>query len=408
MRSAYIAMWGLVFLLCAPLLDPTDDVRPPHPPAPAAPDPAQRLGIKLRAGDTLLSVLAGLGLEAPSAHAMIETVRPFLNPRKIRAGHDLQFVLSAEDRTIQELEFVFDNSLIRVKATEEGWSAERHEIPFKRGMRFVQGTIKDSLYLSGVEAGLAPRHILNLAQIFEFDIDFFSDFQRGDSFAVAIDEIRYADGRQLPGRIVAAELEANGEPFSAFYFVGKDGRGSYYDSEGRAVRRAFLRAPLSYVKISSPFNVNRRHPIFRTLRPHRAIDYAAPAGTPVVAIGRGRVEFVGWRHGYGNLVDIRHPGGYVSRYAHFSRFAAGMRSGKAVDQGEVIGYVGQTGHATGPHLHFEFLRGGEKINFLDLRIEKIDRLVGDDLRRFNQMREQKQAMLKNGDVELVAAEQTGS
>ena len=132
-----------------------------------------------------------------------------------------------------------------------------------------------------------------------------------------------------------------------------------------------------------------------------AIDYAAPAGTPVVAIGRGRVEFVGWRQGYGNVVDIVHSSGYMSRYAHFSRFAAGMRDGRAVNAGDVVGYVGQTGHATGPHLHFEFLRGGEKINFLNLRIPKDDRLAGQDLQRFKRLREEREALLRREDNRVV-------
>jgi murein DD-endopeptidase MepM/ murein hydrolase activator NlpD len=132
-----------------------------------------------------------------------------------------------------------------------------------------------------------------------------------------------------------------------------------------------------------------------------AIDYAAPVGTPVVAIGRGRVEFVGWRNGYGNVIDVRHSGEYTSRYAHFSRFAAGMRKGKTVEAGDVVGYVGQTGHATGPHLHFEFLRGGQKINFLGLRLPKNDRLVAEDLRRFKTLRNERQVLLHSGDNRVV-------
>jgi murein DD-endopeptidase MepM/ murein hydrolase activator NlpD len=166
------------------------------------------------------------------------------------------------------------------------------------------------------------------------------------------------------------------------------------------VQRSFLRAPLSYVRISSPFNLTRRHPIFRTVRPHRAIDYAAPAGTPVVAIGGGRVAFSGWRHGYGNLVEIRHAGGYVSRYGHFSRIASGVRMGAQVNQGDVVGYVGQTGHATGPHLHFEFLRGGEKINFLSLKIPRVERLAAGDLQRFERSRDERLALLRNQQREV--------
>jgi murein DD-endopeptidase MepM/ murein hydrolase activator NlpD len=328
---------------------------------------------------------------------MLEKVRPWLNPQRIQPGQDVQLVLSREDKTVKGMELAVDENLVRVKATADGWSAERHQIPFDRGMGVIHGTIEDSLYQSGVRARLTPQHIADVAKIFEYDIDFFSDFRRGDAFSFAVEELRYANGRRVLGRILAAELEAGDERFSTFYYVGRDGRGGYYDSEGRAARRFFLRAPLSYARISSPFSFARQHPIFRTVRPHMAIDYAAPAGTPVIAIGRGQVAFVGWRNGYGNVVDILHPGGYTSRYAHFSRIAKGLRKGRAVDAGDVIGYVGQTGHATGPHLHFEFLRGGEKINFLSLRVSKNERLAGQDLQSFKQLRQERQALLRGED-----------
>lgn len=400
-RSTGVAIAALVMLLCAPFLSPPQKDHKPKPPLPVVEEEPPRIGVKLRRGDTLASVLRRFGIKPPSAYAIVEKVRPFLNPRTIQPGHDVQMVLSPEDRTVQGVELVVDNSVVRVKATAEGWLAEREEIPFVRETRLIQGTINDSLYQSGVGAGLAPRHILALAKMFEYDIDFFSDFRRGDGFYFVVEESRYADGRRVLGRILAAELESGDETFSAFYYVSKDGRGAYYDSEGRAVRRSFLRAPLSYVRISSPFSLRRRHPIFRTVRPHLAIDYAAPAGTPVVAIGRGRVVFVGWRKGYGKVVDIRHSGDYTSRYAHFSRFAAGIKRGKTVDAGDVVGYVGQTGHATGPHLHFEFLRNGQKINFLGLRLPRNQRLAGEDLRRFEKLRSERQVLLRSGDNQIV-------
>jgi murein DD-endopeptidase MepM/ murein hydrolase activator NlpD len=365
------------------------------------PSPESRIGVKLRQGDTLGSVLKRFGIGPPSAHALIEKVRPFVNPRKIRPGDNIHVVLNSEDRTVQGMEFVVDGSLVRVKATDSGWSAERQEIPFVRETRVVRGTIKGSLYESGTDAGLSSQHILDLAKIFEYDIDFFSDFQAGDAFSVLVEEIRYTDGRRAPGRILAAALEAEKDVFSTFYFTGKDGNGDYFSQNGESMRRSFLRAPLSYARISSPFSTNRLHPIFRTVRPHLAIDYAAPAGSPVVAIGRGRVEFKGWRNGYGNVVDIRHSGNYLSRYAHFSRFPPNLSRGQSVDAGDVIGFVGQTGHATGPHLHFEFLRGGTKINFLDLRIPKSQQLVGDDLQRFKHLRDQRQARLDKTDDRIV-------
>jgi murein DD-endopeptidase MepM/ murein hydrolase activator NlpD len=400
-RCAIVGVLTSIALLSAPFVNsPHQEPRLPLPAA-IPPKAESRIGVTLRSGDTLMSILKRFGIEPPSAHAMIEKLQPFVNLRKIRPGDNFHVVLNPEGRSVEAMEFVVDDNLVRVKATGEGWLAERREIPSVRESRLVRGTIKGSLYESGIDAGLSPQHILDLAKIFEYDIDFFSDFQPRDVFSVIIEDIRYADGRRVAGRILAAQLEAEDDIFDAFYYVAKDGSADYFNSKGEALRRSFLRAPLSYVRISSPFSTNRRHPIFRTLRPHLAIDYAAPSGSPVVSIGRGRVEFAGWRNGYGNVVDIRHSGNYLSRYAHFSRFAAKLRRGRTVEPGDVIGYVGQTGHATGPHLHFEFLRGATKINFLDLRIPKTQQLAGEDLPRFNRLRDQRQAMLEKKDGDRI-------
>jgi murein DD-endopeptidase MepM/ murein hydrolase activator NlpD len=381
---------------------PSDQTAPADPPAAES-----RVAMKWRHGDTLISMLKRFGIERPSAHALVAKVRPFVNLRKIQPGDDVHVVLNAQDRSVEGLELMVDDALVRIKATADGWSAEREQIPSVRESRVIRGAIRGSLYESGVQAGLSPQQILELAKIFEYDIDFFSDFQPEDVFNVVIEEVRYANGKRAPGRVLAAELEAATDVFEAFYYAPGNGAGEYYSSKGEALRRSFLRAPLSYARISSPFNRNRMHPIFRTVRPHLAIDYAAPSGSPVVAIGRGTVEFAGWRGGYGNVVDIRHPGNYVSRYAHFSRFATKLRKGQAVDAGEVIGYVGQTGHATGPHLHFEFLRGGTKINFLDLRIPKNQQLAGSDLAQFQRLREERQAMLRKTEDHIVESTSRG-
>ena len=404
-NSTGVAIAATVLLLSAPFvnLEADEEIMPPPAQAEARAPAESRLAVKLRHGDTLMAVLKRYGIPRPSAHALIAQVRPFVNPRKMQSGDNLHVVLNSEDRTVEAVELTVDDNLVRVKATHDGWLPERQEIPFVREAKVIRGTIKGSLYESGVDAGLSPQHIIDLAKIFESDIDFFSDFQPQDSFSVVIEELRYSDGRRVPGRILAAELEANKDSFDAFYFTGKSGNADYYNNKGEAIRRAFLRAPLSYSRISSPYSTNRRHPIFRTLRPHLAIDYAAPAGSPVVAIGPGRVDFAGWRGGYGNVVDIRHAGNYISRYAHFSKLAGKLRKGQTVEAGEVIGYVGQTGHATGPHLHFEFLRGGTKVNFLDLRIPKTQQLAKEDLRQFQQLRDERQAMLRENTDPVVTA-----
>ena len=393
-RYGGLAIATVVLVLCAPFVNPPQKDHEPKPPPPVAAEEPPRVGVKLRRGETLATVLTRFGVKPPSAHAIIDKVRPFVNPRQIRPGHDVQVVLSAEDKTVQGLELVVENNLLRVKATADGWLLEREEIPFVREARVIRGTIKDSLYQSGVAAGLLPQHILALAKIFEYDIDFFSDFRRGDSFYFAVEELRYADGRRVLGRILAAELESGDETFSTFYYVAKDGRGAYYDREGRSARRSFLRAPLSYVRISSPFSLNRQNPIFRTVRPHMAIDYAAPAGTPVVAIGQGTCGFcrlAQWLRQHGRHCPFRRV--HVAVRAFFA-LRGRYKEGESSDAGDVVGYVGQTGHATGPHLHFEFLRDGEKINFLSLRIPKNDRLAGQDLERFKRLREEREAQLR--------------
>lgn len=402
LRAIGIAFAVLVLSLSAPLLDTTIDQQQQSDIPTPQPEPFARVDVQLRRGDTLLAVLTRFGLTPLSARGIVDKVRPLLNLRALRPGHNVQIVVDPQDQSVQGMEVTLETSLVSVKSTAEGWSAERRAIPFVRETRTVRGTIAGSLYESGIEAGLTPQQILDLARIFEYDIDFFSDFQRGDTFAAVAEQLRYADGRRSGGRILAAQLEPNGETSSAFYFTAQDGSGTYYDSEGRALRRSFLRAPLSYVKISSSFSLARQHPIFRTVRPHQAIDYAAPTGTPVVAIGPGRVEFAGWSNGYGNLVEIRHANGYESRYGHFSRIAPGVRKGSHVEGGDVVGYVGQTGHATGPHLHFEFLKNSQKINFLALKLPGTDRLAGENLQRFMRNRDERLAQLLRPDNEVAA------
>src|SRR5947208_8174107 len=224
LRFTGVAIATLLLVLSPTFIKPKQRYDDPKPAASVAPEQAERVGVKLRRGDTLASVLMRFGLKPPSAHAMIEKVRPFLNPSGIQAGHDVNVVLSPEDKTVQGVEFVVEDSLFRVKATDDGWLAEREAIPFVRETRVVRGTVKDSLYQSGIDAGLSPQQILDLAKIFEYDIDFFSDFQRSDAFSVVLDEVRYADGRRGMGRIIAAELEVDDENFSAFYYVRSEER----------------------------------------------------------------------------------------------------------------------------------------------------------------------------------------
>lgn len=363
--------------------------------------PAERIvDATLRPGETLHVVLSRFGLDAAAARAVSESFRPFIKPREMRAGQSLKVILDAKEDTVKGLEYPLRGAVVRVDSTPEGWSAERREISSAHATRVIRGTLSKSLYQDGTAAGLTAPQILELADIFQCDIDFFSDFRRGDTFSVAFEEIRYADGRREKGKVMAAELTAGGDPVQAFHYTTLKGEGAYYDIDGKSLRRAFLRAPLNYRRISSLYSGQRMHPIFRALRPHQAIDYAAAAGTPVVSIGRGTVKFAGWRDGYGNLVEVTHANGYTTRYAHLSRIISGLRKGARIAQGDVVGFVGQTGHATGPHLHFEIMSGQRKINFLALRIPRQQRLSGEELERFAAARDEHLALLRDGELLL--------
>jgi murein DD-endopeptidase MepM/ murein hydrolase activator NlpD len=354
---------------------------------------SETVDLTLRRGDTLQGTLLRYGLTPASANDLIKQLQPFYDPRKMHAGDTFRLLLDHENE-IQGLEHSADGAIVRVTSTENGWAAKRHEVPFVRESKVIRGNIRGSLFEDGVDAGLSPPQIHKLVNLFEYEIDFFSDLRRGDDFSVIFEEKQYANGHREQGKLLAAEIQAGGSPYQIFYYQGKRQKGSYYDNRGEALMKAFLRAPLNYRRISSPFRINRRHPIFRTVRPHQAIDYAAPTGTPVVAVGHGQVTFSGVRGGYGRMVEIRHNDGYVSRYAHFSRIPKAIREGKSISRGEVVGYVGQTGHATGPHLHFEMLKKGRKINFLDLKLASEDRLTGSELQEFLALREKKLALLQ--------------
>jgi murein DD-endopeptidase MepM/ murein hydrolase activator NlpD len=226
----------------------------------------------------------------------------------------------------------------------------------------ASGEIQSSLFGAADAAGVPDAVTLQLADVFAGDIDFFKDLKRGDRFTVVY-EVRHLDGEvQGAGRIVAAEFVNGGKRIRAFLWRGEDGSDSYYADDGSPLRKAFLRSPMEFSRITSGFSNARFHPILQVTRAHRGTDYAAPVGTPIRATGSGKVLVAGRQGGYGNMIHLQHAGGFSTVYAHLSRFAPQVKPGARVSQGEVIGHVGQTGWATGPHLHYEFRVGAEARN----------------------------------------------
>lgn len=254
-----------------------------------------------------------------------------------------------------------------VDRTADGFAIARQDIPYDVRVSSVQGEIRSSLFEAMAEIGESAELTMALADIFAWDIDFVRDIRSGDSFRVLV-ERRYRDGEFSGyGRILAAEFTNNGNAYDAFYFKDGDLHASYYDSKGQSLRKAFLKAPLSFSHISSGFSNKRFHPITKTWKSHPAIDYAAATGTPIKAVGDGKIIKIGYTKYNGNYVKLRHNDTYETLYLHMNKFARGMRQGTRVAQGQVIGYVGSTGLATGPHLCFRMYKRGTPVNPYSVR-----------------------------------------
>jgi murein DD-endopeptidase MepM/ murein hydrolase activator NlpD len=251
---------------------------------------------------------------------------------------------------------------LSVQRQAEGFQAEIIENPVESSVVAKRGRITTSLFEAAAAAGISDQTALDLANIFGWDIDFVLDIREGDEFTVIYEQV-WQDGSLVgDGPIVAAQFVNDGRTFRAVRYQLPDGSFDYFAPDGRSMHKAFLRAPVDFTRISSRFNSRRQHPILNTIRAHKGVDYAAPTGTPVRAAGDGRVQARGWSGGYGNVIVLEHGGGVTTLYGHLSRFARGFSPGSRVRQGQVIGYVGMTGLATGPHLHYEYRINGAHRN----------------------------------------------
>jgi murein DD-endopeptidase MepM/ murein hydrolase activator NlpD len=256
--------------------------------------------------------------------------------------------------------------LFMVQRDSTGYVVNEDEIPLVVVTRRVEGVLESSLWEAFTGMGEDPQIALKLADVFAWEIDFVTDPRVGDSFIMIFEEL-YCEGRKIGvGDVIGARYVNQDEEHLAFGFPDEDGKMQHYDYDGNSVKRVFLKSPLNYRRISSYFSNRRFHPILKIYRPHHGIDYAAPTGTPVVTIGDGRVVSAGWNGGFGNYVEIRHNHVYSSCYGHLSRYGKGVKKGARVRQGQVVGYVGSTGLATGPHLDFRVKKYGSYVNPLTI------------------------------------------
>jgi murein DD-endopeptidase MepM/ murein hydrolase activator NlpD len=275
-----------------------------------------------------------------------------------------------------------DTATLSVTRSDDGFNANIIENPLEIQETSLSGTIDSSLFGAVNSAGGSDSLAVTLADVFKYDIDFVNEVQPGDRFAVAYQQ-QWQDGEFVrDGEILAAEFVNKGKTFRAVRYTMPDGSTEYFTPDGHSVRKAFLRFPVAFGRVSSGFNLHRRHPILNTVRAHKGIDFAAPVGTPVKAAGSGRVIFRGVKGGYGNVVILAHAGSVTTLYGHMSRFAGGLHVGDKVKQGEVIGFVGMTGLATGPHLHYEYRVNGVHRNPATIPLPKAESIPANLLADF--------------------------
>lgn len=329
-------------------------------PLPATEPPGNNLTLQVRESDSLDRLFKRHGLSRTDlANIMLlDSARKYL--RLVKPGDEIM-VRESDGRILQLERQISLSEVLSIRRTADSFEARMIEHELEAQQVRAAGIIDSSLFLAAAAAGISDRTIMNLAGIFAWDVDFVLDIRQGDEFSLVYEEF-WQDGKRVAeGDILAAEFVNRGEHFRAVRFKDASGRVDYYTPEGRSVRKAFIRAPLSFSRISSNFDPRRRHPKLNTIRAHQGVDYAAPTGTPIKAAGDGKIIHRGRKGGYGNAVIIQHGGNITTLYAHMSRFSK-ARLGSRVRQGDIIGYVGSTGLATGPHLHYEYRRNGVHLN----------------------------------------------
>ncbi len=320
-------------------------------------------------GETLFDIFKKYKLDVKDLFKLREASADIHRLRYLNPNQPYKIILDNYDQINSFKYWINDETILHIMNTEAGFFAEKISIAYEKKIEYIEGTIQTNLVsaLGKEKGGLLLA--LQLSDIFSWDIDFTTDIRNYDIFRIAVEGL-YVDGIfKKYGEIVSAEFVNNGERFRAYRYE-INGEADYYNEKGKSLRKAFLKAPLSFRRISSTFTKGRMHPILKVYRPHHGLDYSAPEGTPVSASGSGIIVFCGYKGHYGKLVTIRHQNGYHTYYGHLSRIPVGINVGTRVEQGQVIGFVGSTGLATGPHLHYEMRINNSPINPHSIKIPK--------------------------------------
>jgi murein DD-endopeptidase MepM/ murein hydrolase activator NlpD len=391
-RAGLPVLLALVGLsACTEPSGPAPEPAPPeivldHPePIGPEPPPVHEYHVgEIRNGDSLSTALSRQGVSAAEVHVLAAALKGALDVSACHPG-DWFEVYKDEAGALERFRYVAgrDVMVLAYRGPDGGWAAYREPVLVTTSTHTVEGVVDHSLYLAVDAAGEQPWLTLTLVDIFAWDVDFFTETRKGDRFRVVLEK-RFVDGEFLGyGNVLAAEyyLAEPDQRFRAFRYTFEDGKVGYYRQDGKAVEKAFLKSPIKFASITSRYGL-RRHPILQYVRAHRGVDYGAPMGTAVWSVGDGVVTFAGNKGGYGRVVIVRHANSLESRYAHLKAYGSGITRGARVRQKQVIGYVGKSGLATGPHLHFEVLRGGHHTNPLSVAAPPAPPIPDAELPRF--------------------------
>ncbi len=324
---------------------------------------------RIQSGDTFSTVMQSFGISGVDASKMIDASKGIYDFTRIKTGQVFKMIFIQNAFAATEY-VITDHELLTIEKVGEDFTVKESDIKYDIKPTVAEATITSSVFIDGQSAGLEDKTIMELADLFGWDVDFTTDIREGDSFKVMYEK-RSLDGETVKsGKILGAWFENQGQKYWAILYKDPDGKEKYYDLDGKSVARQFLKSSLDYKYISTQYTNQRVNPVTKKLDTHRAIDFAAPSGTPVVATADGTVVYADWKGGYGIDVEIKHDNSYKTLNAHLSKIAKGIKNGVTVEQGQVIGYVGSTGISTGPHLHFAMYKGGTPINPLTAELPR--------------------------------------
>lgn len=351
---------------------------------------------KIKSGDTLMKILVEIGVSEPDVFAILNSIKKYTNPQNLGVGDLVTVVYRSKVNINKEqkdninrkiivssvsVSPSLDSQITTYRNQDGGFEAREENVKLTRYISRYSGAIKKGLFVDGVNAGISPTSMMNMINLYGYDIDFQRDLQKGDKFEMLVESFYNEQGKKIKdGNVLYSSITLSNRSID-IYMHKIDNKIEYFDSKGNSVKKSLLRTPINGARVSSGFGM-RRHPILGYSKMHKGADFAAPTGTPIMAAGSGVIAYMGVKGGYGNYVQIKHNSDYATAYGHASRFNKKFHVGSKVKQGDIVAYVGSTGRSTGPHLHFEVIYKGTQVNPAKVKATSGIKLLGKELARF--------------------------